>query len=182
MAKSTRLGLLELPTVFDRLQPDIVLTVGDRYETMATTLAAAYMNIPLAHTMGGEVSGTIDQSIRHAVTKFAHIHFPACSEARDQIIKDGRTARNSTLSGLPKIDLVADVLNNTHGLFGEIASEGVGDAIDTDKPFLMVSQHPVTTEFGAGENQITETLGAVHDLEIPTIILWPNSDAGSEDI
>ena len=87
MAKSTGLGLLELPTVFDRLQPDIVLTVGDRYETMATTLAAAYMNIPLAHTMGGEVSGTIDESIRHAVTKFAHIHFPACSEARDRIIK-----------------------------------------------------------------------------------------------
>ena len=81
MAKSTGLGLLELPTVFEALGPDIVLTVGDRFETMATTLSAAYMNIPLAHTMGGEVSGTIDESIRHAVTKFAHIHFPACAEA-----------------------------------------------------------------------------------------------------
>ena len=84
MAKSTGLGLMELPTLFEQLQPDIVLTVGDRFETMATTLAAAYMNIPLAHTMGGEVSGTIDESIRHAVTKFAHIHFPACSDARDR--------------------------------------------------------------------------------------------------
>jgi len=82
MAKSTGLGLLELPTLFEQLAPDVVLTVGDRFETMATTLAAAYMNIPVAHTMGGEVSGTIDESIRHAVTKFAHIHFPASSPRR----------------------------------------------------------------------------------------------------
>ena len=89
MAKSTGLGLLELPTAFERLDPDIVVTVGDRFETMATALAAAYMNIPLAHTMGGEVSGTIDESIRHAVTKFAHIHFPACSEAAERIVRLG---------------------------------------------------------------------------------------------
>ena len=82
MAKSTGLGLLELPTAFERLQPDIVITVGDRFETMATALAATYMNIPLAHTMGGEVSGNIDESIRHAVTKFAHVHFPASHRAR----------------------------------------------------------------------------------------------------
>jgi UDP-hydrolysing UDP-N-acetyl-D-glucosamine 2-epimerase len=81
MAKSTGLGLLELPTAFDRLQPDVVITVGDRFETMATALAATYMNIPLAHTMGGEVSGNIDESIRHAVTKFAHVHFPASEGA-----------------------------------------------------------------------------------------------------
>ena len=89
MAKSTGVGLMELPTVFDRIKPDIVLTVGDRFETMATTLAAAYMNIPLAHTMGGEVSGTIDESIRHAVTKFSHIHFPASLDAKERIIKLG---------------------------------------------------------------------------------------------
>jgi UDP-hydrolysing UDP-N-acetyl-D-glucosamine 2-epimerase len=95
MAKSTGLALLELPTIFDQLQPDIVLTVGDRFETMATALAAAYMNIPLAHTMGGEVSGTIDESIRHAVTKFAHIHFPACADARQRIIRLGNGLKMS---------------------------------------------------------------------------------------
>ena len=89
MAKSTGLGLMELPTLFEQLCPDVVLTVGDRFETMATTLAAAYMNIPVAHTMGGEVSGTIDESIRHAVTKFAHIHFPACEAARWNNCKNG---------------------------------------------------------------------------------------------
>src|SRR5205807_3418948 len=103
MAKSTGLGLLELPTVFDTLGPDLVLTVGDRFETMATTLAAAYMNIPIAHTMGGEVSGTIDESIRHAVTKFAHIHFPACTEARDRIIKLGERPDDVHLVGCPRI-------------------------------------------------------------------------------
>src|ERR1700733_6384066 len=71
MAKSTGLGLLELPTVFERLKPNVVLTVGDRFETMATTLSAAYMNIPIAHTMGGEVSGTLDESIPNAAPRFA---------------------------------------------------------------------------------------------------------------
>src|SRR5919199_1890077 len=79
----------DLPTAFERLEPDVVITVGDRFETMATALAATYMNIPLAHTMGGEVSGNIDESIRHAVTKFAHVHFPACSDAAERIVRMG---------------------------------------------------------------------------------------------
>jgi UDP-hydrolysing UDP-N-acetyl-D-glucosamine 2-epimerase len=183
MAKSTGLGLLELPTIFEMLQPDIVLTVGDRFETMATTLAAAYMNIPLAHTMGGEVSGTIDESIRHAVTKFAHIHFPACSEARDRIVKLGERPDDVYLVGCPRIDLVADVLErDKNGLGPNLFAEGVGGVFDLNQPFLMLSQHPVTTEYGAGERQINETLMAVSQLGLPTIALWPNADAGSEDI
>ena len=94
MAKSTGLGLIEIPSLLEKLSPDIVLTVGDRFETMATTLAAAYMNIPIAHTMGGEVSGTIDESIRHAITKFAHLHFPASESARQRIIKLGEIEEN----------------------------------------------------------------------------------------
>src|SRR3546814_10606801 len=110
MAKSTGVGLIELPTIFDRLKPDFVITVGDRFETMATTLAAAYMNIPVAHTMGGEVSGTIDESIRHAVTKFAHIHFPASREAAERIIRLGEPGETVFCVGCPRIDLVADIL------------------------------------------------------------------------
>lgn len=183
MAKSTGLGLLELPTVFEQLQPDLVLTVGDRFETMATALAAAYMNIPLAHTMGGEVSGTIDESIRHAVTKFAHIHFPACAEARDRIIRMGERPEDVHLVGCPRIDLVAEILNRdgaaiSPGLF----EEGVGGRFDLTRPFIMLSQHPVTTEYGEGEYQITQTLLAVQELGLPAIVLWPNADAGSEDL
>ena len=183
MAKSTGLGLIELPTVFESLKPDIVVTVGDRFETMATTLAAAYMNIPLAHTMGGEVSGTIDESIRHAITKFAHIHFPACADARKRIIRLGERPEDVYLVGCPRIDLVKEILDqgdslDTKGLF----SHGVGGTFDLEKPFLLLSQHPVTTEYGEGERQIHETLRAVASLRMPTIALWPNSDAGSEDI
>jgi UDP-hydrolysing UDP-N-acetyl-D-glucosamine 2-epimerase len=183
MAKSTGLGLLELPTIFEQLEPDVVLTVGDRFETMATTLAAAYMNIPLAHTMGGEVSGTIDESIRHAVTKFAHTHFPACSDARDRIIKLGERPEDVHLVGCPRIDLVAEALErDRNGLGPDLFAQGVGGVFDLKKPFLLLSQHSVTTEYGEGERQITKTLLAVNRLGIPTIVLWPNADAGSDDI
>jgi UDP-hydrolysing UDP-N-acetyl-D-glucosamine 2-epimerase len=183
MAKSTGLGLIELPTLFEQLKPDVVLTVGDRFETMATTLAAAYMNIPVAHTMGGEVSGTIDESIRHAVTKFAHIHFPACNSAKERIIRLGEMEMHVHMVGCPRIDLVYEILNSKKfsdpsNLFGT----GVGDMVDITQPFVLVSQHPVTTEYGEGESQIIMTLEAIRDLMLPAIVLWPNADAGSDDI
>lgn len=183
MAKSTGLGLIELPSIFSRLKPDFVLTVGDRFETMATTLAAAYMNIPLAHTMGGEVSGTIDESIRHAVTKFAHVHFPASRDAAERIIKMGEKPEDVHLVGCPRIDLVAEILTADNGrLSQDLFKDGVGASLDLDQPFILVSQHPVTTEYGAAELQIVATLEAVRDIGLPAIVLWPNADAGSEDI
>jgi UDP-hydrolysing UDP-N-acetyl-D-glucosamine 2-epimerase len=184
MAKSTGLGLLELPTIFGRLTPDFVLTVGDRFETMATALAAAYMNIPIAHTMGGEVSGTIDESIRHAVTKFAHVHFPACEDAGERIIRLGERPEDVHVVGCPRIDLVKEILDHNDGLPSgrELFREGVGDALNLSKPFLLVSQHPVTTEYGTGKIQVTETLKAVKETGLAAIVLWPNADAGSEDI
>ncbi len=183
MAKSTGLGLLEIPTVLERLQPDVVLTVGDRFETMATTLAAAYMNIPVAHTMGGEVSGTIDESIRHAITKFAHVHFPASNDAKTRIIKMGENPDNVHLVGCPRIDLIADILKTSGDeLASSIFDVGVGAKLDLTKPFLLVSQHPVTTEYGSGEHQIFQTLSALKEAGLPAIILWPNADAGSDDI
>jgi UDP-hydrolysing UDP-N-acetyl-D-glucosamine 2-epimerase len=183
MARSTGLGLLELPTVFDSLRPDVVVTVGDRFETMATALAAAYQNIPLAHTMGGEVSGTIDESIRHAVTKFAHIHFPACSEARDRIIKLGERPETVHLVGCPRMDLVAEILADGGQRPGsDLFAEGVGGSFDLSRPFVMVSQHPVTTEYGAGDRQMTATLEAVEEVGLPALVFWPNADAGSEDV
>lgn len=183
MAKSTGLGLIELPTIFEQLQPDVVLTVGDRFETMATTLAAAYMNIPIAHTMGGEVSGTIDESIRHAVTKFAHIHFPASKDARERIIKLGEREQDVYMVGCPRIDLVSEILaQDGNDIDPKLFDVGVGQSFDLSRPFLLVSQHPVTTEYGAGERQMTDTLQAVQDIGLPAIVLWPNADAGSDDI
>lgn len=182
MAMSTGVGLIELPPVFSRLAPDVVLTVGDRFETMATTLAAAYMNIPIAHTMGGEVSGTIDESIRHAVTKFAHIHFPASPDAADRIARLGERGDMIFQVGCPRIDLVADILSeDRNGINAHLFDTGVGDQLDLSEPFLLVSQHPVTTEYGHSEEQISETLEAVRDVGAAAIVLWPNADAGSDD-
>ena len=182
MAKSTGVGIIELSTQFETLKPDLVLTVGDRFETMATTLAAAYMNIPIAHTMGGEITGTIDESIRHAVTKFAHIHFPASQDAKNRIIKLGEKKENVHLVGCPRIDLVAEILKSKRNDYRQVLSLGVGSLIDVDKPFILVSQHPVTTEYSKSELQMMQTLIAIERLNIQTIILWPNADAGSNDI
>jgi len=184
MAKSTGLGLLELPTIFEMLTPDVVVSVGDRFETMATAVAAAYMNIPVAHTMGGEISGTIDESIRHAVTKLAHVHFPANAVAAERIVRMGESPETVHVVGCPRIDLVAEIAYQDGGLpHAEwLTREGVGAHVDPSKPFLLVSQHPVTTEYGHGKEQIWETLMALEELQMPTIMLWPNVDAGSEDL
>ena len=184
MAKSTGLGLLELPTIFGLLRPDIVITVGDRFETMATAIAAAYMNIPLAHTMGGEVTGTIDESIRHAVTKLAHIHFPANQQAAERIIRMGEDPSTVHAVGCPRIDLVTEIAHSDGDLPERawLEYEGAGGKIKLDEPFLLVAQHPVTTEYGQGEHQITETLMALYELQWPTTMMWPNVDAGSEDV
>lgn len=184
MAKSTGLGLLELPTHLEMLKPDVVVSVGDRFETMATAVASAYMNIPVAHTMGGEVSGTIDESIRHAVTKLSHIHFPANQAAADRIIRMGEQPEAVHVVGCPRIDLVAEIARGGHGLAGSdwLERDGTGGHVSLDEPFLLVSQHPVTTEYGQGEKQVVETLMALEALKMPTIMLWPNADAGSEDV
>lgn len=182
MAKSTGLGLIELSTVFENLKPDVVLTVGDRFETMATTLAATYMNIPLAHTMGGEVSGNIDESIRHAITKFANIHFPASEDAKNRIIRLGEDPKTVHNVGCPRMDIVAEIIAKDQDIDPIIAAEGVGAEIKTREKFILVSQHPVTGEYGSGEKQIHETLNAVSDTGLPALVLWPNSDAGSEDV
>ena len=89
MAKTTGLSLIDLAQEFHRIRPDIVVTVADRYETIATAIAASYMNIPVAHTQGGEITGSIDESVRHAITKLSHIHFPATRNAAEVLMKLG---------------------------------------------------------------------------------------------
>jgi UDP-hydrolysing UDP-N-acetyl-D-glucosamine 2-epimerase len=189
MAKSTGLGIIECTVIFNNLLPDIVVIVGDRFDVMAPTIAASYMNIPIAHIMGGEVSGTIDESIRHAITKMAHIHFPATEDARERIIKLGEPEKMVFNVGCPRIDLVREYLErHQHG--DRIDQEkffatykGVGGKFDIEKDsFLLVSQHPVTTEYGQNRKYIEETLYALKEIEMPTIMIWPNVDAGSDEI
>ena len=182
MAKSTGLGVIELSTIFENLKPDIVLTVADRFETMATAIAASYMNIPLAHTQGGEVTGNIDESVRHAITKLAHIHFPATDASHERVIRLGEDPATVFNVGCPAMDAVNDLdLSLTNSLFDRYG--GVGPRLDVEgRRYLLVLQHPVTTEFGSGRAQIEETLEALRRLEMQAIVLWPNIDAGSDDV
>jgi UDP-hydrolysing UDP-N-acetyl-D-glucosamine 2-epimerase len=181
MAKSTGLALLELPTVFEMLKPDVVVTVADRFETIATAIAAAYMNITVAHTQGGDVSGSIDESVRHAVTKLAHLHFPATELSARRVIAMGEDPETVFNLGCPSIDIVAStdlgVPQDVLGQFG-----GTGATIDPDRPFVLVMQHPVTTEYGQGLEQIQETLEAVAAVGMQALVFWPNVDAGSEHL
>ena len=185
LAKSTGLGLMDATVIFDKLKPDFLVVIGDRFEMMSVTIAAAYMNIRIAHTMGGEVTGTIDESIRHAITKFAHIHFPANEDARKRIIKMGEDKKYVFNVGCPRIDSIAEelkkdsrkVLKNIFNTYG-----GVGEKFNLNKPYLLVSQHPVTTEYGENRFQIEQTLKALNELKMPVIMLWPNADAGGDDI
>jgi UDP-hydrolysing UDP-N-acetyl-D-glucosamine 2-epimerase len=181
MAKSTGMAIMELATMFENMKPDIVVTVADRFETMATAVAASYMNIPIAHTHGGEVTGSIDESVRHAVTKLSHIHFAATEKAARNIIKMGEDPSSVYCTGCPSIDVIADLdLSLPPDIFHRY--KGVGPDLDASRPYLVVLQHPVTTEYGDGIIQINETLKAVEAIGMQTAWLWPNVDAGSDDI
>ncbi len=181
MAKSTGLGLLELPTAFELLEPDIVVTVADRFETIATAIAAAYMNIPVAHTQGGEMSGSIDESVRHAVTKLAHVHFPATELSASRIIAMGEDPQFVFNCGCPSIDLAA---RTPPGTRQDALNKHLGDGapLDPREPFLLVIQHAVTTEYGRSLDQINATLHAVSSIGMQALVFWPNVDAGSYEV
>ena len=180
-AKSTGLGLVELATVFDNLKPDIVVTIADRYETLATAVAASYMNIPVAHVQGGEVTGSIDEKVRHAVTKLSNLHLVATEAAASRVIRLGEDPGTVFVTGCPSIDLAASVLAQPSLDFDPMDKYGgVGASVDLSSGYLVVMQHPVTTEYDEARKQITETLEAVHSQEMPTLLFWPNVDAGSD--
>jgi len=181
MAKTTGLGLLELATAFDNLKPDIVVTIADRYETIATAVAASYMNIPLAHIQGGEITGTIDEKVRHAVTKLADIHLVSTKKAAENVIRMGEDPTSVFITGCPSIDIAAKVLENPNIDFDPFAKyKGVGELFDLKTDYLVVMQHPVTTEHERARTQVMETLHAVHETGLPTFWFWPNVDAGSD--
>ncbi len=180
MAKSLGLGVVEFVNEFQRIQPHIVLLIGDRYEAFAAAIAAVYMNIPLAHLQGGEVSGSIDESARHAITKLAHLHFPSTARAAEYIIRMGENPEHVYNFGCPSGDYIRK-------LDGDLPRDllqryGVGPVFDVGDPFLLVIYHPVTTQFGEERVLVQELIDALAELRMPTIWIWPNIDAGSDAI
>lgn len=180
-AKTTGLGILELSSVFERLNPDAVVTVADRFETMATAISAAYMNIPLIHIQGGEVTGNIDEKVRHAITKLADLHLVSSENAKERVIKMGENPAMVINTGCPSIDLAEEVLENPSFDFDLLAKYGgVGNIKNWKDGYLVVLQHPVTTEYQDSRKHIEQTLLAIHDLKLPTFWFWPNVDAGAD--
>ncbi len=180
-AKTTGIGILELSTVFDNLKPDIVVTVADRFETMATAISASYMNIPLAHIQGGEVTGNIDEKVRHAITKLADYHFVASESAKQRVIKLGENFEMVFNTGCPSIDIASEVEKRNGLTFNPYEKYGgVGSHPDLSKGYIVVMQHPVTNEYQDSRKHIEATLKAVQKLNLPTLWFWPNVDAGAD--
>ncbi len=181
-AKSTGLGIAELATVFDNLKPDMVVTVADRFETMATAIAASYMNLPLVHVQGGEVTGSIDEKVRHAITKLADIHLVSCEPARERVIRMGEVDDRVFVTGCPSIDLAREAIAAEPRQVTETLQGygGVGAEVDLSDGYIVVLQHPVTTEHDQAAEHARKTLKAVHEGRWPTLWFWPNVDAGSD--
>jgi UDP-hydrolysing UDP-N-acetyl-D-glucosamine 2-epimerase len=180
MAKTAGIGISEFATVFDNLSPDIVLVRGDRYEVLSAATAAAYLNIPVAHIEGGDVTGTIDESVRHAVTKLSHFHFTTNDTATERVIRMGEDPGYVFNVGSPEIEYLS---RNNFTVSNKLINHlGVGDLIDIKKPYLLVMKHPVTSEIADARKQTFLVLNAVHDIGVPTIWFWPNVDAGTDEI
>ncbi len=184
MAKSAGSAVSEFATVFSDLQPDIVVVIADRFECLAVAMAAAYMNIPVAHIEGGEISGSIDESIRHAITKLAHLHFPASRDARERIIRLGELPETVFCVGASSIDALCEVnLSDLAAVDHFCQAHGVGVKREFQPgTYLLVIQHPVTTEYEENYINLKETIAAVSHLGRPTVWIWPNMDAGSDGV
>jgi UDP-hydrolysing UDP-N-acetyl-D-glucosamine 2-epimerase len=180
MSKSIGLGIIEFTNIFQHLEPDVLLLIGDRYEALAAAIASAYMNIPIAHVQGGEISGSIDESARHAISKFSHIHFPATQRSADYLVKMGEDPKYVHNVGCPAGDYICEI--DTDLPSDTFSQMGVGAKINPQQPFLLVIYHPVTTTFGNEREQAEQLISALHDIAMPTIWLWPNIDAGSDNI
>jgi UDP-hydrolysing UDP-N-acetyl-D-glucosamine 2-epimerase len=180
MAKSVGFGIVEFASEFQRLKPDLVLLIGDRYEALAAAVAAAYMNLCIVHIQGGEVSGSIDESARHAITKFAHFHFPSTHRSAEYLARLGERPDTVLGIGCPSSD-IARMLDRR--LPPEVLnSRGSGARIDPRRPFLLVIFHPTTTEYGGERRQMEALLEGLDALRMPTVLLWPNIDAGSDTV
>jgi GDP/UDP-N,N'-diacetylbacillosamine 2-epimerase (hydrolysing) len=176
MAKSIGAGVTGMADAFRRLQPDIILLLGDRTEPLAATIAAAYMNTAVAHIHGGDVCGNIDDPARHAITRFAHIHFPATPQSAARIIRMGEEEWRVHMVGSPALDVIL----NEPAIDAQTLSQKLG--LDLSSPLLVVVQHPVTSQADAAPGQIRETLEAVVELGYPAVVIYPNSDAGGRSM
>src|SRR5206468_1937512 len=165
-----------LVDLFEVLRPDLILSGFDIGANFAAAVAGAHMNIPVAHIQGGEVTGSIDESLRHAMSKFAHLHFPATEASGQRLIRMGEDPRHIFVVGCPSLDVVlaAPVLSKEEVL--------AAHELDPHRPYVVILQHPVTTEVEQAGRHMAETLAAVRNLNLQGVLIYPNNDAGAQRI
>lgn len=172
MAKSVGKCIEKMIEALKRIKPDFLVLLGDRAEMLAGAVTASYAGVPIAHLHGGEVSGSIDDSVRHAITKLAHVHFPATRGSANRIIRMGEDPSRIFVVGAPALDTI---LNERLPKQAELSKKY---GLDLSEPILLVLQHSVVTEADEAPNQIKETLDAIVELKHQTLIIYPNADAG----
>jgi UDP-hydrolysing UDP-N-acetyl-D-glucosamine 2-epimerase len=184
MSKSVGLGIIELTNIFQTLKPDIVLTIADRFENLAVAIASSYLNICLAHTQGGETTGSIDESVRHAITKLSHLHFPSTKRSNQFLINMGEDPKKIFNVGCPSMDIIN--FKNLKKKNFNLNKFGVGHIINIKNPYIVVLFHPDTTEILKLENQIDVLIKSVYEFSeennCQVVWFWPNIDAGSDKI
>ncbi|MCR4335260.1 MAG: UDP-N-acetylglucosamine 2-epimerase [archaeon] len=174
MAESMGKGIAGIANAMKKIKPDFLVVLGDRTEAFAGAIAAVYMNIPIAHLHGGDISRAgIDESVRHAITKLANIHFPATKKSAERIRKMGESNWRINIVGAPCMDTILNAK-----LFDK---KWIGKkfGIIPEEKFIIVVQHPVTTESEKAGMQMKETLDAVIKSKVQTILIYPNSDSGA---
>lgn len=183
-AKTTGLGIIELANTFNNIKPDMVITIADRYETMSTAIAAAYMNIPLIHVQGGEVTGNIDEKVRHAITKLADVHLVSTEKAKERVIKMGELPESVYVTGCPSIDIASRVFRNYEKIKFDPVDKynGVGKLLPNREKYIVVMQHPVTTEIMRAKQQTQCLLDTVEGMNVQVYWFWPNVDAGADEV
>ncbi len=178
MARSLGEGIIKITEALEEIRPDILLVLGDRDEPFAGAVAAAHMNIPVAHIHGGDstTGGCIDESIRHSITKFAHIHFPATEESAERLRKLGEETWRIHVVGAPGLDTILNMkLIPKEQLIEKFS-------LKNREPLLLAVQHSVTTQPESAANEMKITLEALEELKIQTILIYPNSDAGGRSM
>lgn len=165
-----------LSDAFEELRPDLILAGFDIGANFVAATVGAHMNIPIAHIQGGEVTGSIDESLRHATTKFAHIHFPATALAAQRLIRMGEDERYVFTVGCPSIDTICQAPIMSRDEIYHLIN------LDPSTPYVLIVQHPVTTEMQYANTQMIETLRGVKDAGVAAVIIYPNNDAGSSGI
>ena len=168
--------LIKLADEFERLKPDIILSGFDIGANFAATVLGSHMNILVAHIEGGEITGTIDESIRHAMTKFSHLHFTSNEIATKRIVKMGENKKYVFTVGNTSLDgIISEKTIPKNKLYKKYD-------LDLKKPFIIILQHTVTSEIDQIDKNFIQTLDAITELDLQTLVIFGNSDAGSKKI